>query len=515
MKGRQTELMSLRRIVVKVSDSIKSANIKGANIKSASIFNTNIKNDSIKNNCVKNRILDSLASEDSAYSTIIDALFLLIFISVAGVLLMPSLQTENQYTAAGYVSSSELNNYMLESLLSCKLKNFEYESSPLSVINVSIPENSVVKDPSRTLFGKEQKHRTFSDLVTEYLALSLQFSSENSNFNSNSNPEFNSNFNSTSNSNANLNFSTNKNIKSNEIHSFALNPLAKDYSSRYSEAISAYLDRKVAGRFSYRFEAYWYPVEAFPLGSELIIGEEPPANAFRQSAKLSMPLYVNTPSKDTLFACVNDSVLQTSLNSSDKKAKKILKQGFSNCLDSAAQAGADEILGLLFSSDYSGSIFEKETSETFDTLIYGVSENQDKSSTFSSETDFAIYFSGLLKSSFPINHDQSSEKQSSGSQNNQKNKSSVLVESEVVGAEVGTAGDLTPLKEELHSYIKKEIRKELEAEFSDNIYETISSIVRTENLSEARALRNERVESIYREINPGGARIVLSVWDSN
>ncbi|MGB9926863.1 MAG: hypothetical protein ACPK85_00500 [Methanosarcina sp.] len=510
--------MSLKQIVVIASDNIKSANIKGDNIKSTNIFNTNIQNDSIKNNCVKNRVLDSLSSEDSAYSTIIDALFLLIFISVAGVLLMPSLQTENQYTAAGYVSSSELNSYMLESLLSCKLENFEYESSPLSVINVSIPENSVVKDPSRALFGKEQKHRTFSDLITEYLALSLQFSGENSNFNSNSNPDLNYNFNSnstsTSNSDSNLNFSTNKNTKY-DSHSFALNPLTKGYSSRYSEAISAYLDRKVAGRFSYRFEAYWYPVEAFPLGSELIIGEEPPANAFRQSAKLSMPLYVNTPSKDTLFACVNDSVLQTSLNSSDKKAKKILNQGFSNYLDSAAQAGADEIIGLLFSSDYSGSIFEKETSETFDTLIYGVSENQDKSSTFSSETEFVIYFSDLLESRFPINHDQSSKKQSSGSQNNQKNKSSVLIGSEAVGTEVSTAADLTPLKEELHSYIKKEIKKELEAEFSDNIYETISSIVRTENLSEARALRNERVESIYREINPGGARIVLSIWDSN
>lgn len=433
----------------------------------------------------KNRILKPLAIKDSAYSTIIDALFLLIFISVAGVLLMPSMQIENQYTAAGYVTSSELNNYMLESLLSCKLENFEYENSPLSVINASIPENSVVKDPSRALFGKEQKHRTFADLVTEYLALSLQFSSKDSN--------------------SNLNVSTNKNTKSDNSRLCALNPLAEDYSSHYSEAISAYLDRKVAGRFSYRFEAYWYPVEAFPLGSELIIGEEPPKNAFRQSAKLSMPLYVNTPSKDALLVCVNDSALQTSLNSSDKKAKKILNQAFSNCLDTAAQAGAEEIVGLLFSSDYSGSIFEKETGETFDTLLYGVSDNQDKDSTFSSEKEFAIYFSNLLESRFPINHEQFSE-----NKNNQQNKNPVII-----GPEVSTADELTQLKEALLSYIKKEIKEELEAEFSDNIYETVSSIVKTDNLSEARDLRDARIESIYREINPGGARIVLSIWDPN
>ncbi len=96
-------------------------------------------------------------------------------ISLAGVLLMPSMQAEKQYTAAGYVTSSELDIYLLESLLSCKLEDFEYEISPLSAVNISIPENSVVENPSHTLFGKEQKHRTFADLIAEYLALSLHF----------------------------------------------------------------------------------------------------------------------------------------------------------------------------------------------------------------------------------------------------------------------------------------------------------------------------------------------------
>src|SRR5690606_3295570 len=160
----------------------------------------------------------NLVAECSAYSTVFDALFLLVLISLAGIVLMPSMQAENQYYAAGYTTSSELDAYLLESLLSCKLEDFEYGISPLEALNISIPQNSVVENSSHALFGKEQKHRTFADLVAEYLALSLTVSNNDS--------------------------------------SVFLNPLAANYFSRDAEVLSAYLDQKTGGRFSYRFEAY-------------------------------------------------------------------------------------------------------------------------------------------------------------------------------------------------------------------------------------------------------------------
>ena len=248
---------------------------------------------------------------------------------------MPSMQAEKQYSAAGYVTSSELDTYVLESLLSCKLDDFEYEISPLSALNISIPENSVAKNPSYTLFGKEQKHRTFADLTAEYLALSLKISNNSSNNSSN-------------------NGSMNDSINS---FSVPLNFLAADYSSQDSEVISAYLDQKFAGRFSYRFEAYWHPVEAFPMESELIIGREPPVNAVRQSTKLSMPLYASAASRDPLLACVNDSILEVALNSSDEEASNALFQAFNASLDAAAQEGAESVVELLFPSDYIGVSF--------------------------------------------------------------------------------------------------------------------------------------------------------------
>lgn len=399
-----------------------------------------------KVNSVKIKI--GAVRESSGYSTVFDALFLLVLISLSGIILMPSLQAEEQYAAAGYVTSSELDTYLLESLLSCKLEDFEYEISPLSVVNVSVPENSIVENPVHTLFGKEQKHRTFADLTAEYLAISLRLQGNGS--------------------------------------SLSLNPLAKDYSDQASETITAYLDRKAAGRFSYRYEAYWYPLEAFPMGSELIIGEEPPIGAIRQSTKLSMPLYAGAPSRDSLIACVNDSVLEASLNASDEEASTALSQAFNASLDAAALTGAETAVGLLFPSDYSGSVFEEEADESFETLLYGVSENTDKKNSSSTEDEFNAYLSDLFETGFVLNSGNSPENSSTA--------------------------ELSQLQAQLVDHIRVEIRAELEAEFSDEINETVYAIVEAEDLSEARVLRDSQIEAIYRQINPAGARIVLYLW---
>ena len=406
-----------------------------------SVNNLEIKGEAAKESSVYIR-------ESSAYSTVFDALFLLVLISLSGVLLMPSLQADEQYIAAGYVTSSELDSYLLESFLSCKLEDFEYEISPLSALNISVPENSVVESPAHTLFGKEQKHRTFADLTAEYLAISLTLS--------------------------------------NNGPTVSLNPLAEDYSDQASETIAAYLDRKVAGRFSYRFEAYWHPVEAFPLESELIIGEEPPADAIRQSTKLSMPLYASAPSKDALLACVNDSVLEASLNASEEEASTALFQAFNASLDAAALEGEETAIELLFPSDYLGSVFGEEADESFETLLYGVSENTGEENSPSTEDEFNAYLSDLLETGFTLNSETYSENESTT--------------------------ELSLLEALLADHIKEEIKAELEAEFSGEINETVYAILEAEDLSEAQALRDTEIKSIYRQINPGGARIVLYLW---
>lgn len=406
---------------------------------------------------ITRKFKNELSAECSGYSTVFDALFLLILVSLAGVLLMPSLQAEKQYAAAGYVTSSELDTYMLESLLACKLDDFEYEISPLSVTNTSIPENSIVKNPSQTLFEKEQKHRTFADLTAEYLALSLKISNNGSNGDlSNNSPAL-------------------------------LNPLAADYTVKDSKFISDYLNKKAAGRFAYQFEAYWRPIQAFPMESRLIIGKEPPSNAARQSVKLSMPLYAGTPSRTSLLACVNDSVLEAALNSSNAEVSRNLSHAFNTSLDIAAQEGAEVIVGLLFPTDYTGFAAESDTDESFHTLLYGVSENPGVNNSSSMENMFNTYFTETLISGFQLDSGAFHENASTA--------------------------DFNLLKEQLTLHVKNEIRTDLESKYSGEINTTVHSIHGSENLSEAQTLRDSFIESVYRQINPGGARIVLSLWN--
>jgi len=402
---------------------------------------------------MRKRRQKSLIAEFSGYSTVLDALFLLVLISLAGVLLMSPMKAEKQYSAAGYVTSSELDICMLESILSCKLEDFEYEISPLSALNLSASKNSVVENPSHTLFAKEQKHRTFADLVAEYLSLSLVLYEVSPSGNS-----------------------------------FPLNPLAADYSLQNSEVISSYLDHRVAGRFSYRFEAYWQPLDVFPMRSELIVGETAPENAFRQSTKLSMPLYASSPSRDTLLACFNDSVLETSLNSPDDEASRLLSQAFNATLDAAAQEGAEAAVEVLFPSDYSGTVFGEDSEESLQTLLYGISENSVENSP-STEKAFVVYYRDVLDAGFPLDFGELPENSS--------------------------ADDLSLLKNKLEIFIKNDIKTRLEVECSGEIDETSRSIAETEDLSEAQALRDSFIDSIYRKINPGGARIVLSLWKSS
>jgi hypothetical protein len=179
-------------------------------------------------------------------------------------------------------------------------------------------------------------------------------------------------------------------------------------------------------------------------------------------------------------------MLETSLNGSDEEASTALFQAFNASLDAAALEGAETAVDLLFPSDYSGSVFGEESDESFETLLYGVSENTGEGNSHSTEDEFNAYLSDLLETGFALDSETYPENAS--------------------------AAELSLLEDLLAEHIRKEIRAELEAEFSDEINETVYAILEAEDLSEAQALRDTEIESIYRQINPGGARIVLYLW---
>ena len=75
-----------------------------------------------------------------------------------------------------------------------------------------------------------------------------------------------------------------------------------------------------------------------------------------------MPLYASAASRDSLLTCVNDSILEVALDSSDEEASNARFRAFNASLDTAAQEGAESVVELMFPSDYSGSVFGEEYS---------------------------------------------------------------------------------------------------------------------------------------------------------
>ena len=118
-----------------------------------------------------------LKENDVAFSSTLDAIFFLVLVSISAVILMPTLAAEDQYTTAGYISSQEMDDHLLCSLLSSRTEDFGYTFRPLGAITDEIFDNRP-GDIETVIYGREQKHRCFADMIAESLVLGLEIRDE-------------------------------------------------------------------------------------------------------------------------------------------------------------------------------------------------------------------------------------------------------------------------------------------------------------------------------------------------
>ncbi|AFV24896.1 hypothetical protein Mpsy_2695 [Methanolobus psychrophilus R15] len=124
----------------------------------------------------------TLADSEDAFSSNMDSLLFLALVSVSAIILMPAIMAEYQYLSAGYVSQQDTDTLLLSSMLNSRSGEVVYIYKPgeLAGLNLSLPPGSMLRDAEETLYGRQQKHRTFADLVAEDLILVLAVS-ENGN----------------------------------------------------------------------------------------------------------------------------------------------------------------------------------------------------------------------------------------------------------------------------------------------------------------------------------------------
>ena len=268
-------------------------------------------------------IIHDMFADENAFSSSIDAILFLILVSISAIILMPSLAADEQYRSASYVSAQDMDTRIMNTIMSSTVDEFEYMLKPteLAGIDVNLTEHSILKDAEKTIFTKEQRHRTFSDLIAESLVLNL-FMEEN-------------------------------NTKK------PLNPMTGLQRLETEKLIEAHFERTIGQRYNYRFEAHWQPVIGYKVQSDIVIGENAPENAVKQKARISLPITYPV-TKEEIYLPFNESSIYTAINSPEPE--KELHEMFNNTIEIASVGCAEIITEIVFPYDYLDSLNNTEIS---------------------------------------------------------------------------------------------------------------------------------------------------------
>ncbi|WP_094228003.1 DUF7284 family protein [Methanolobus psychrotolerans] len=268
-------------------------------------------------------IVYSILRDENAFSSSIDAILFLILVSISAIILMPSIAADEQYRSASYISAQDMDARLMNTIMCSTVDEYEYTLKPteLADIDVNLSEHSILENAEKTMFTKEQHHRTFSDLVAESLVMNLFLEENNT-------------------------------IK-------VLNPMTGMQRIETEKVIEAHLEKTIGNRYNYRFEAHWEPVVGYDIQSEIIIGENAPVNAIRQKARISMPMIYPVTMED-VYLPFNESSIYNAVNSLDPD--KELHEMFNNSIDIASGGSAEMVTEIVFPYEYLESLNSTEIS---------------------------------------------------------------------------------------------------------------------------------------------------------
>lgn len=391
---------------------------------------------------------ETLSSNEKAFSSNMDSLIFLLLISISAVILMPAVMAEYQYRSAGYVSLQDTDTMVLSSMLNSRLDEVEYTYKPgeLAGINLSLPPESMLRNAEETLYGRQQKHRTFADLIAEDLVLGMT---------------------------ADVNGSKEY-----------LNPMAKMHRPMTEDAIRSYLDARVGGRYQYRFEAHWYPVSGYDTGSDITIGDIAPADAFRQSSRISLPT-VSSPSQEEFLGSMNKSVFLDALNTSDPSAT--LHEEYNKSIERISLSAAETITSVIFPADYLLSLSSAEISLNNEqlSLISGPGNTE----LSNPEYQLVLYsIDHTANRVFGLNTTVPME------DNN--------IDMNLIDHINNTLVQVNSAR--ISSYLQAEMQPEIDA--------TVSGILNSTDTDTQLEMHERQMLSIYSKANKGGADMVLYMW---
>ncbi len=188
------------------------------------------------------RFLDDVFGISMMY----DAVFFIIMVSLAGVILLPVLRTDIALESSVDKHREEIVDETLHTFLVTRADSFEYRFGGNLIdeiaghIGIDNTSNGLYGSVTHWLLAHEQRHKTYATLLAEYLGCQFR-----------------------------LPFSF---IGTNQINIFV-----GDFERQLSNETERFFSSLLGEKYRYNLSAWWHPVRGVPFGGEFSIGEHPPA----------------------------------------------------------------------------------------------------------------------------------------------------------------------------------------------------------------------------------------------
>jgi len=195
----------------------------------------------------------SFCSDTCGFSTTIDVLIFLVLISIASVILLPTITGNIQVRSVMDSKSQSESSRMLVTILNGRMDEFEYNVAGKEIDSIAgtVNDSSLYLAGKKLILGRELKHRTFADIAAEDAAAQWVI------------------------------YHNGERIQ--------LNFLLANYTNGLESAMKEYLDSQIEDRYSYNLTVVWRPVVNAPVGSDVRIGDRVPDNAFVETSHIAMP----------------------------------------------------------------------------------------------------------------------------------------------------------------------------------------------------------------------------------
>jgi len=192
-------------------------------------------------------------------SLMYDAILFIVMVSLSGVVLLPALQSNVAVKTSVDVHREHVADEALGTFLATRVDRFSYKvcgdiiDDVADLIGIDNSSNGLYGSITDWLIGREQIHKTYSNLLSENLACQFR-----------------------------MPFSV---LGSNRINIFT-----GDYDRQLRDNISCFLSSYLGDKYRFNLSAKWHPIKGVDFGGEMFVGERPPTvNSHVAQSFVTMP----------------------------------------------------------------------------------------------------------------------------------------------------------------------------------------------------------------------------------